>query len=90
MKTQIQIQSFEYFPKEDVMYIALHDLKPSIMVAENELQDSVILYKGNKKVLGIEIQNFSKFRDFEIILSKKKTLDLSYVFEPITKWSEIT
>jgi len=83
----MKVQSFEYFPQEDVMCIKLNSLKTS-MIGENELQESVILYKEKGKVIQIEIQNFSEFKDPGIILSKNKVLDLEKLFNVIVKWRD--
>ncbi len=71
-----------YFFKEDVTYISLCDEKSSI--GDEEFQDGVVLYRGdNNKVSGVEILNFSGFKESKITLSVEQSLDFTTTFREL-------
>jgi uncharacterized protein YuzE len=74
-----RIKSFNYFFEEDVLYIPLGNDKSPI--GDEDFQNSVVLYKLDEKVVGIEIQKFSKFKEDQIIIGQSDVLDLTIPFK---------
>jgi uncharacterized protein YuzE len=75
------IKTIKYFSEEDVLYIPLSDKKS--LIGDEDFQDNVILYKIDNEVVGIEIQNFSEFKETTLRISNKKVLDLTEPFKAI-------
>lgn len=73
----------KYFSPEDVLYIQLGSKKASI--GDEEFQEDVILFRNpesTKQVLGIEIQQFTEFKDNYLQINKNERIDFS---EPLKK-----
>jgi len=73
-----------YFVKEDVLYIPLSDTKSSI--GDEDYQAGVVLYRDEndpRKVLAIEISNFSSFRENKITISQNTCADFTTEFREL-------
>ncbi len=70
-----------YFSEEDVLYIEISKEKG---IGDEEYQEDLILYRNKQnKVVSIEIQHFSEFKESKIKISEKKEIDLFKSLEKI-------
>lgn len=74
-------KEMKYFFNEDVLYISLSDQKSSI--GDEDYQENVVLYRYKKKVVGIEINNFTDFKETLIKISSSQTLNFAESFKRI-------
>lgn len=71
-----------YFSVEDVAYISFCDKKS--MIGDEDFQDGVVLYRDTKNnIIGIEILNFSVFKENKIQLSESEFADFSTTFKEL-------
>jgi uncharacterized protein YuzE len=75
------MKKMKYFFDEDILYIPLS--KEKSLIGDEDYQDNVVLYKHNKKVVGIEIHGFSSFQETLIKISSSETLNLAEPFKRI-------
>lgn len=74
---------FKYFFEEDVLYISLSNKKSAI--GDEDYQENVVLYRSDdaKEIIGIEILNFTHFKENKIKIKPKDCIDFSFQFQKI-------
>lgn len=74
--------TLSYFSLEDVLFINIS--KEKSVIGDQEFQEDVILYRGtDKKVIGIEVQKFTEFKESKIQINQNRTVDMSVPFNKI-------
>jgi len=75
------MKKMKYFFDEDVLYITLG--KEKSLIGDEDYQENVVLYRYNRKVVGVEIHNFTTFNETLIKISSTETLNLAEPFKRI-------
>ena len=77
-------KDLQYFVKENVLFISLCEEKSSM--GDEDYQEGVVLYKDEKehrKIVAIEVLNFTDFKENVIRVSDEQSIDFTSAFRQL-------